>query len=359
MSYKVVHCGTGNVGRHVLEAILRNPELELVGHYVSSPEKAGRDSGELIGMEPAGVTTTNDWAGLVALKADCLVYFGDSMGREEEAIVDLVPFLEAGTNVATFSGFSLAHPATAPPDQRRMIEDACRKGASTCFFTGIDPGWATTDLAIAALAVADEVESIRMSELGYFGMYSAELAMREYFGFGKDESFIPVFVSGGFIEKNWSPTLYQIAEVLCVEIEEIRLVWDREFAKEDIETGFGTVRAGTCCVVNFELQAIVDGRPVIILEHVDCVTRDIDPKWNRPHADVDLAYRIEVVGRPGFDLELAFGNDGSLLSGMPVINAVPAVCEASPGLKGPLDIPRYWSRKRVRPARNRADRAAV
>ncbi len=347
MTYRVIHCGTGNVGRHALEAILRNPDLELVGHYVSSKGKAGKDSGQLIGLPLTGVTATNDWGDLVALKADCLIYFGDSMGRETEAIADLVPFLETGTNVVTFSGFTLAHPPTTPPAQREMIEDACRKGESTCFFTGIDPGWATTDLAIAALAVADQVECVRMSELGYFGMYSAELAMREYFGFGKDESFTPIFVSGGFIEKNWSPTLYQLAEVLGVQIEEIRLVWDREFAKQDIETGFGTVKAGTCCVVNFELQALVNGRPVIILEHVDCVTRDIDPKWNRPHADVDLAYRIQVVGKPGFDLELAFGNDGGLLSAMPVINAVPAVCEASPGLKGPLDIPRYWSRNRV------------
>ncbi len=347
MTIRVVHCGTGNVGRFALEAILRNPALELVGHYVSSPGKAGKDSGELIGLAPAGITASNDWNELLALDADCLNYFGDSLGREEQAIEDLVPFLERGTNVVTFSGFTLAHPATTPPAQRKMIEDACAKGQSTCFFTGIDPGWATTDLAIAALACADVVESVRMSELGYFGGYDAELAMREYFGFGRDESFVPVFVRGGFIETMWSPTLHQLAEVLGVELEKIDLVWDREFAKEDIETGFGTVKAGTCCVVNFELRGWYGGMPLLVLEHVDCVTRDYDTRWNRPHANVDLAYRIAITGKPGFDLELAFRNDGSLLSAMPVINAIPAVCEASPGLKGPLDIPRYWSRGRV------------
>ncbi|MCB2063826.1 MAG: dihydrodipicolinate reductase, partial [Novosphingobium sp.] len=157
----------------------------------------------------------------------------------------------------------------------------------------------------------------------------------------------PIFVAGGFIEKYWSPTLYQIAEVLGVEIEETRLVWDREFAKEDLECGFGIVKAGTCCVVNFEFQAIVNGKPVIIVEHVDCVGRDIDPRWNKPHAPVDMAYRIAVTGKPSFELELSYGKHSEFLSGAPVMNAIPAVCRASPGLKGPLDIDRYWTSGRV------------
>jgi hypothetical protein len=111
--YKVVHCGTGNIGAVALRAVLQHPELELIGHYVSTPAKAGRDSGELIGVEPAGVAATNQWSDLHDIGADCVTYFGNSIGRERDAIADLVPFLERGTNVVTFSGFELAHPGTA------------------------------------------------------------------------------------------------------------------------------------------------------------------------------------------------------------------------------------------------------
>jgi len=65
-------------------------------------------------VTPAGVTTTNDWAYVIDLGADCVTYFANSIGREREAIADLVPFLERGTNVVTFSGFEIAHPAGAP-----------------------------------------------------------------------------------------------------------------------------------------------------------------------------------------------------------------------------------------------------
>jgi 2,4-diaminopentanoate dehydrogenase len=347
MPYRVIHCGTGNVGQYALKAVLRNPEMELVGHYVSSPEKVGKDSAELIGLPPVGITATNDWDALVDLEADCLIYFGNATGREDAAIADLVPFLKRGTNVATFSGYALAHPATTPAAQRAMIEAACAEGNSTCYFTGIDPGWATTDLAIAALACADQVKCVRLCELGFFGGYSAEVAMKQYFGFGQDESFEPIFVKGGFIESMWGPTLHQIAEVLDTPIDEFRLSWSRDTAKEDIETGFGVVRKGTTAVIHFEFCAMSKGEPFIIVEHLDTVTRNFDSKWKRPHRDVDIAYRIEVEGEPGFHLELSWEKDGALLCAMPAINAVPAVCEASAGLKGPLDIERYWSRKRL------------
>lgn len=347
MTHRVIHCGTGNVGKHALRAILDNPDLELVGQYVSSAEKIGKDAGELAGRSAIGVMATGNWEELIALQPDCLIYFGDSMGREDEAILDLVPFLKAGINCATYSGFALAHPPTTPPHLKQAIEDACAEGGSTCFFTGIDPGWATTDLAIAALAVADQVECVRVCKLGFFGQYTAELAMRTYFGFGREMGYVPLFVSGGFIEKNWAPTLHEIADAMGVEIEEFRLLWDCDSVGHDVETGFGPVKAGTIAVVYFELQAIRNGKPFAIVEHVDCVSRDIDTKWKRPHRDVDLCYRVEVEGDPAFHLELSWDKNAEKLSAMPLINAVPAVINAEPGLKGPLDIPRYGSRNRV------------
>jgi hypothetical protein len=234
----------------------------------------GRDSGELVGVAPTGVAATGDWGELVDLGADCLTYFGNSIGREREAITDLVPFLERGTNAVTFSGFALAHPATAPPDLRETIQAACRAGDSSCYFTGIDPGWATTDLAIAALAAANRVDCVRVLELGWWGDYTAEYVCREYFGFGKEPGFEPLLVTGGFIEQMWAPTLHQLAEVLGVEIERFEVVYETDGLDHDVETGFGTVKAGTASVVHFELRALSGGRPFAVVEHVDCVARE-------------------------------------------------------------------------------------
>ena len=74
---------------------------------------------------PVGVATTYEWADIIDLGADCFTYFGNSIGRERQAIADLVPFLERGTNVVTFSGFEIAHPASAAAELREPIVEAC------------------------------------------------------------------------------------------------------------------------------------------------------------------------------------------------------------------------------------------
>lgn len=349
MALKVVHCGTGSMGRIGLKGIIRNPDLELVGHYVWSPAKVGVDSGTLCREDPTGVITTDSWADLLALNADCLAYFGDSIGREEQSIREVVPFLERGTNVVSLSAFALAHPATAPAELREPIETACRAGNSSMYFTGIDPGWATTDLAIAALAPADRVDCVRVLELGWWGEYTAEFVCREYFGFGKPPGFQPILMTAGFLQKMWEPTLHQIAEVLGAEIDSFETSYETDCLDRDIETGFGTVAAGTAAVVRFELRGMAGGSPIAVVEHVDSVGRGAGQKWKAPFGPYELCHRVEIEGDPSFSVEIGYPpGAGGPATVMPVVNSIPAVVAAQPGLLGPLDIPRYWSRN-VRP----------
>src|SRR5262249_28132500 len=149
----------------------------------------------------------------------------------------------------------------------------CAKGNSTAFFTGVDPGWATTDLAIAALACADRVDCVRVQELGWFGNYTSEFSMREYFGFGHPTDFVPILVSGGFLKKMWAPTPLNVGDVLGVEMEDWSVLYEGASLDHDVEPGFGMVAAGTASVVNFELQALAGGRPIAIVEHADRVAR--------------------------------------------------------------------------------------
>ena len=104
MTYRIVQWTTGNVGKSSVKAIAANPTLELVGCYAWSPEKAGRDVGELCGIEPLNVKASNDIDALLALKPDCVVYnpmFAD--------VDELVRILGAGINVVGTAGFITGH----------------------------------------------------------------------------------------------------------------------------------------------------------------------------------------------------------------------------------------------------------
>ncbi len=65
-TYRVVLWGTGNVGRHALAGIDARPDLELVGVWVSNPDKVGRDAGDLAGLgRSLGVAATERRRGAV------------------------------------------------------------------------------------------------------------------------------------------------------------------------------------------------------------------------------------------------------------------------------------------------------
>jgi len=343
--YTVVHCGTGYLGTMALRLLPEQPGLRLVGHYVSSPEKAGKDSGELVDIPANDVITTNSWEDVVSLKADVLTYCADSVRREREAIEDIIPFLENGTNVVTVSAWELGHRATMPSDLMERIDRACAKGNSSCYFNSIDPGWATSDQMIAALALANRIDSVRMIEFVNFKAYPAEYASREYFGFGKPPGFSPTLERDGLIEQMWAPTLHRIADVLEVPIEEFKTVYETDCVDYDIDTAFGLVEAGTAAVVHFELQALKDGRPFIVLEHVDYLPNDLDEckiPCSKPNGAY-THYRVEVQGDPNFAIEMQSERPDAWCV-TPVLNCIPQIVAAPPGLLGPLDIPRYWSR---------------
>src|SRR6476646_812534 len=98
MTLKVVEWSTGTVGRHAIAGILARPELELVGVWVSSAAKDGKDVGELAGLEPLGITATTDKDALLALKPDCIVHTAMTDDRPFEAVADLAKLLRAGIN---------------------------------------------------------------------------------------------------------------------------------------------------------------------------------------------------------------------------------------------------------------------
>ncbi len=101
MSTRVVVWGTGVVGSMVIAEIARHPEFELVGVGVHDPDKVGRDAGELAGIDPLGVTATDDIDALIALRPDGVAHYGPTAAHADENIRVIGAFLRAGIDVAS------------------------------------------------------------------------------------------------------------------------------------------------------------------------------------------------------------------------------------------------------------------
>ena len=151
MGLRVVQWTTGNVGQRSVRAVVAHPDLELVGCYAWSTDKVGRDVGELCGIDPVGVTATDDVDALLALEPDAVVY--NPMWPDVD---ELVRILEAGVNVVSTAAFINGRGLGAGHDR---ILKACEQGGSSMFGTGISPGFVEL-IAIATAGICDRIDKI-------------------------------------------------------------------------------------------------------------------------------------------------------------------------------------------------------
>jgi 4-hydroxy-tetrahydrodipicolinate reductase len=335
---------TGNVGLHALRLIAEHPDLELVGLWVHSPEKAGRDAGELAGIPPLGVAATNDVDALLALEADCVSYTATADLRPAEAIDDMARILRSGKNVVSSSVVPLIFPPHVAPELRRPLEAACTDASVSCFTSGIDPGWANDLLPLVLTGACESIDSLRVMEVVNYATYAQPTVLFDTMGFGQPLDSTPLLLTPGVLSFAWGGVVKVLAAGLGVEIEELREVHERRPASERLDLGFGVVEAGTTAAMRFEVQGIVGGEPRIVLEHVTRIDDALAPEWPQPVGH--SGYRVIVSGSPTYTCDVQMmGADGDhntaglVGTAARIVNAIPAVCAAPPGLLSVLDLP--------------------
>lgn len=351
MPITVVQWATGTVGIHAAPAIAAHPALELVGLWVHSDDKAGRDAGELCGGPPLGVTATQDADALLDGSPDVVCYTANSDLRPDGVVDDLCRILASGANVVNTSFVPLLHPAHAGPGVLDRLEAACREGGTTFYTSGIDPGFGNAGITIHALALCREVRTVLMMEIVNYATWDNPFTMFEIMGFGKPDTSQSLLLAPGSTTLAWGPVLHLVADAIGLRLDEIVERHEVLTADVDVEIASGTVPAGTISGMRFEIVGLVDGEERVIVEHVTRLRDEDAPHW--PQGE---GYRIRIDGEPNVDLELSLSSDlgdhnhaGCLATAMHVVNAIPAVVAAEPGVVTYLDLPVYSADASARP----------
>jgi 2,4-diaminopentanoate dehydrogenase len=339
--------GTGFVGKMVIPEVLRHPRFELVGVGVSDPDKVGRDIGEICGLEPVGLTATDDVDQLLALNPDALVHYGPTAAHAEDNIRLMGAFLRHGIDVCSTAMTPWVWPAMTlnPPSWIEPITEACEEGGASCFTTGIDPGFANDLFPMTLMGLCSEVRSVKALEIldyiNYTGDYEEEM------GIGRSPDFTPLLEHSDILVMSWGATVPMMAHAVGIELDRITTTWDKWVTPAPIETAKGVINAGEVAAIHFTVNGILDGETRIALEHVNRVGTDAAPDW--PRGTQDDVYRVEIEGSPSITQETAFrftdgsGRDaaaaGCLATGLRALNAVPAVNDLGPGWVTALDLP--------------------
>ena len=345
---RVVAWSTGTVGRHAIAGIDARPDLELVGLWVSNPDKVGQDAGRLAGLDrDLGVLATNDREALYALEPDCIVHTAMTDDRIFEAMEDLIDFLEHGINVVSSGPVLLCFPEGLGLDEFvDRINAAGAKTGASLHVNGIDPGWANDVLPLALTSLSQRIDEVRVMEICDYSTYYQPVVMGDIYGFGKPMDFEAMLWQPGILTTAWGPVVRQIAAGLDLELDPVLIENVEKVAAEwDTESVSGDIAEGTLGAVRFGVTGTVDGVPRVVLDHVTRTDPKQAPWWPTP-PEGDGCYRVEISGEPQMRLDFTHHGEngdhnvsGMIVTAMRLVNSVHAVIDAQPGLVTALDLP--------------------
>ena len=354
MTIRVVQWATGNLGRASIEGVLSHPDLSLVGVWVHSPEKVGKDAGELSGHPEhiTGVKAVNSLEAVIDLKPDALVY---SPLLPVESEVEAL--LCAGINVITPLGwFYPKHLDTS------CLDAACTAGQATLHGTGIHPGGMTEKLPLIMSGFSRAVSFVSCDEFSDVRTYGAPDVLEHIMLFGKsreeaEQSLMLKFMGDGFCQ-----SLSMLADALGFQLDpEFRAEHDIALATGPIDSPMGLLDTGQVAAQRFTWHGCVAGEPVMStsvnwymgFENIEDDWFDAEAitakgECYEMHVEADPPVHITLHGvHPSRDLpwqDVQQRNPGMVATAMHCVNSIPAVCAAAPGIKTYLDINMVYGR---------------
>ncbi|WP_183096004.1 NAD(P)H-dependent amine dehydrogenase family protein [Nocardioides stalactiti] len=347
MTIRVAQVATGNAGKLTLRQLIDDPRFELVAVSTSNPAKVGKDAGELAEVEViTGIAAVGDLDAVIAARPDCVVYCAMGDTRPVEATKDVQKLLEAGIDVVGSAPGTLQYPWGTMADKViDKVEASARAGGATLYITGVDPGFASDLVPLALASTCQRVEQIKCFELADYATYDGAEVMFDLMGFGHPVDSTPMLFLPGVLGLAWGTAIRMMAKGLGVEVDEIVEHWEAEPAPESYDIAAGRIEKGTIAALKFSITGMVDGHPAIVVEHVTRTRDDLRPDWARPGSGGG-AYRVEITGEPSYVVDIVPSshhgdhNHAAIVAACGrIVNAIPDVIAAEPGIRTTLDLP--------------------
>src|SRR6478609_2014615 len=343
-TYRVILWGPGSIGSELLTAMIdHRDDLEIVGVKVYSESKNGVDAGTLVGRDPIAVTATTDVDAIVGLDADCVIYTprnGD--------VSDVCRLLASGKNVAT-TVFGFYPPRMSDADRQRLAS-ACRDGSTTFHASGINPGNLSGVLPLALSGMSRTIDTITLQERADMTLYDSTDISFGNMKFGEPPDIIDAEadpflrdMKSMFVEQVWL-----LGDALGAGLDEVTVDIEVVPAQRDHQVFDRLLKAGTTAGQRWNLVGRRNGEPRVEIETLWTVGNEYPEHWPAPEhgwtltIEGDPSMRVHFLTLASFTRNASIAEHAqaaNIATGMQVLNAVPAVCQAPAGFATNATLP--------------------
>jgi len=323
-SIRVVHFGLGPIGSAIAQEISQRRGFKIVGGIDSDPAKAGRDVGDVAGLPGRiGVRVEPNATRLKKMKPDVVVLCTNSSMKA--VMPQLEAILKAKVPIVSTTE-ELAYPVYTNVRQAAKVHQWAKKAKVAVLGTGVNPGFVMDSLPIALTAACQRVDRVSVTRIQ--DARTRRLPFQQKIGAGlTTEQFQKRVEEGSIKHVGFTESIAMIADALGWGLDRISDRVEPKLAQVTISSEYLAVDPGYVCGIVQEGVGYRKKEPVIRL-YMEAYLGAPDP--------IDA---VEIDGSPRLSLRIPGGIPGDAATAAMVVNSIPKVLEAAPGLHTMLDMP--------------------
>ncbi len=324
---KVILFGLGAMGSHIAKFVLKKKGLKVVGALEIAKEKVGKDLGEVLGIEKhLGIQVIDDPNTLFfKVKSDIVIH---AMGFYlTQVYPQIIKCVKAGINVVSTCE-ELSYPYYKFPKLAFELDKLAKENGVTILGTGINPGYLMDTLPIALTGPCINVKSIKVTRMMFSG--NRRNSYQKKIGTGLTTKVFNQMIKDGKMTGHVGlvESICMIASSLGWKLSDIvELPPKPVITEKETKTTYTTIKSHHVVGLKSVAYGIKNGEKVITLQFVS-------------HANVKKPYdSVTIEGTPTIHERIEGGIHGDLGTVAMVINSIPKVIKAKPGLVTMKDLP--------------------
>src|SRR5213596_1459445 len=322
---RVMHFGLGPIGAAIVKQIANRPGFKIVGAIDIDPAKVGRDLGDVVGLpKRLGAKVSADAAkALKSAKPDVVVLCTSSSIKKVMPQIETI--LKSKTAIVSTTE-ELAYPGYTHIRQARLIHAMAKKAKVAVLGTGVNPGYAMDALPIALTAVCERVERVIVNRVQ--DARSRRLPFQQKIGAGlTTEQFQRKVDDGSVRHVGLTESIAMIADALGWALDRITDDIQPKLASKMISSQFLEVDPGYVSGIVQDGVGYRDNEAVIRLH--------LEAYLGAP----ETYDAVLIEGAPTLSMKIAGGIPGDVATASIVVNSIPQVLKAAPGLHTMRDLP--------------------
>ena len=322
---RAVQYGVGPIGAAIARLMHEKKSIELIGAIDSDPAKAGLDLGDVVGAPdaPWGVPITSDAAEMLGESADVVIH---STSTHLPSVMDQLMACLAAESCVVSTCEELSYPYRKYPELAAQLDAEAKTWGVALIGTGVNPGFVMDKLLITLSAASQEIEFARAIRI--VDAAKRRLPLQKKVGAGMSVEEFRAQVAAGKIKHHGLPeSVAMVSDALGLNVDEITETIEPVVAREHIKTNFLEVAAGQAAGVH-QIARGYAGRVEKIYMELQMFVGAQDPRDS-----------VEIIGNPNLSLTIPGGTHGDIATASVVVNCIPAILDASAGLRTSRDMP--------------------